>query len=106
MEQLTQEQAIAVYESGEWKDWGDEEIVKFQLYQDRLAVPFDKFHAAVGRVLGRSVWTHEFSSSNHANLIAEYEKRRPAPTFADILALLPQDRVIVVEPPRIDIPPE
>jgi hypothetical protein len=24
---------IAIYDSGEWKDWTDEDIVKFQLYQ-------------------------------------------------------------------------
>ena len=57
MKQLTKEQAIAIFNGGEWKDWSDEEIVKFQLYQDRLCVPFDKFHEAMESVLGRPVWT-------------------------------------------------
>jgi len=38
----------------------DEEIVKFQLFQDCLAIPFDRFHAAIEKVLKRPVYTHEF----------------------------------------------
>ena len=37
MEKLTKEQVINVYNSEEWKNWTDEEIVKFQLFQDKLA---------------------------------------------------------------------
>ena len=94
MEQLTKEQAIAIYEGGEWKDWSDEEIVKFQLFQDCLAVPFDRFHQAIEKVLNRPVWTHEFAFRD--NLIAEYKKERPAPTFEDILNLIPKEKLIVV----------
>ena len=40
------------------------EIVEYQLYHDNLAVPFGRFHAAIEAVLGRSVWTHEFTNSD------------------------------------------
>ena len=95
MEQLTKEQAIAIYEGGEWKDWTPEDIVKFQLYQDRLAIPFDKFHEAIENVLGRSVWTHEFARRDR--LIAEYEGKRPKPTFEDIINLIPTEKRIILE---------
>lgn len=94
MEQLTKEQAIAIYEGGEWKDWSDEEIVKFQLFQDCLAVPFDRFHQAIEKVLDRPVWTHEFAFRD--SLIAEYKKERPAPTFEDIVNLIPKEKLIIV----------
>lgn len=94
MEQLTKEQAIAIYEGGEWKDWSDEEIVKFQLFQDCLAVPFDRFHQAIEKVLDRPVWTHEFAFRD--GLIAEYKKERPAPTFEDIVNLIPKEKLIIV----------
>lgn len=94
MQQLTQEQAIRLYQSGEWKDWTDDEVVKVQLFQDRLCIPFDHFHQAIEKVLDRPVWTHEFAFRD--NLIAEYQKERPAPTFEDILNLIPKDKLIVV----------
>lgn len=94
MQQFTKEQAIAIAESGEWKDWTPEEIVKIQLFQDKLCMPFGVFHAAVESVLGRPVWTHEFA--NVELLRSEYNKERPAPTFAEIVSLLPQDKVIIV----------
>ena len=94
MIQLTQAEAIAIEKSGAWKEWTDEEIVKFQLFQKRLCVPFARFHQAIEKVLRRPVWTHEFA---HADLlIAEYNKERPTPTFDDILGLIPKDKLIIV----------
>lgn len=72
MKQLTKKQAIAFYDSEKWKDWNSEEIVKFQLFQDRLCVPWSLFHKAMNDVLGRPVYTHEFASSNRKNLTKEY----------------------------------
>ena len=98
MKQLTKEQAISVYNSGEWKDWTDEEIVKLQLYQNRLCVPFNVFHRAIGNVLGRGVFTHEFAGdAGHRALIDEYEGKRPAPTFEEIVAMIPPEKLIIVE---------
>ena len=78
--QLTREQAIELAESGIWKEWTDEEIVKLQLYQDCLCMDFSRFHEAVESVLGRSVRTHEFAFAD--GLREEYEGKRGKPSFA------------------------
>jgi len=70
MKQLTKEEAIEFYESGKWKEMSPEELFEFQIQQRYLAVPFDKFHEAAEKALGRSVWTHEFASPK--NLLEEY----------------------------------
>lgn len=93
MKQLTKEQAIAIAEGGEWKDWTDEEIVRFQMYQDRLCVDFSRFHQAVEAVLGRPVFTHEFA---FPRLREEYEGRWPAPTFEEIISLIPAEKLIQI----------
>ena len=94
MKQLTSEQAIAVYNSGEWKNWTDEDIVKFQLFQKMLAVPFSRFYEAMEKVLGRPIWTHEFA--NWSGLVAEYKKERPSPTFDEIISLIPDEKLIIL----------
>lgn len=52
---LTERQAIDLYDSGFWESMTEEERVKFQLFEDRLCMPFPVFHAAVEEVLGRPV---------------------------------------------------
>ncbi len=88
MKQLTKEQAIELAKSGKIDNLTDEEIVKFQLYQSRLAMKFSRFHEAIERVLGRPVFTHEFARADL--LQAEYEKIRPTPTLEEILSLIPE----------------
>ena len=98
MEQLTQEQAIELYDSGVWKNWTDEQVVRFQLFQDRLCVDFARFHEAMEKVLDRPVWTHEFAFRD--SLIEEYLGIRDKPTFEEICNLIPEDKriIIVLEP--------
>ncbi len=62
MRQFNPDEAIAIVDNEEWKDWTDEEIVRFQLFQRLLCVPFDRFQQAIESTLNRSVFTHEFSS--------------------------------------------
>jgi hypothetical protein len=38
--QFTREQAIAMYESGVWKNWTAEQVVRFQMFQERLCMEF------------------------------------------------------------------
>lgn len=99
MKQLTREQAIALYEGGEWRDWTPDEIVRVQLYQDRLCVPFDVFRRSLTHVFGRPVYRHEFASANADNLIREYEGKCRAPTVEEIMALLPQDKLFIINAP-------
>ena len=95
MEQLTREQAIAFHDSGAWQKLDARQRAAFQLGQDKLCMPFAEFHKAVEDALGRPVFTHEFGL-NREGLVSELNKRQPAPTFAQILALLPPDKTVVV----------
>jgi hypothetical protein len=94
MEQLTKEQAIAFYDNRNWEQLTTHERAMFQIEQDLLCIPFDKFHEAVEETLGRPVWTHEFA--NRDRLRAELEGKAKAPSFAQILAMLPPKKTIVI----------
>ena len=99
MKQLNREEALAIYNNKAWENWSDEEIVKFQLYQDRLAIPFDRFHKAIEKVLGRPVWTHEFAIVDLLRL--EFEGVRKKPTLAEIMGQIPKEKLILVVAPSI-----
>lgn len=88
--QLTEEEAIAIADSGHWNDWSDEEIARFQLHQDRLAIPFNRFHEAVTKALGRDVWTHEFAFRQR--LIDELNGLRQSPTLSEVIDLIPAEK--------------
>jgi hypothetical protein len=98
-ETLTEAQAVALYDSGFWKQLSPREIAEFQMFTSRLCMPFEVFHEAIEKTLGRSVWTHDFGL-NQAGLQAELRGELPAPSFAEIFALIPADkRVLVVVTP-------
>lgn len=59
---LTEEQAIRLAETKFWETMTDHDIAKFQLFEDRLCMPFGVFHRAIEKALGRPVWTHEFAT--------------------------------------------
>lgn len=61
MRQLTKEEAIAFSESKVYEGWTDRQIAEFQMEQSKLCVPFDVFHRAIEKALGRPVFTHEFA---------------------------------------------
>ena len=93
-EQLTKEQAMALYESNIWAEWDTEKKVRTQLFQKRLCMPFDKFHEAMEKVLNRPVYTHEFGDRH--KLVLEYLGDRPAPTFQEIIDIIPADKRLIV----------
>lgn len=93
MKHLTKKEAIAFYESNVWKEWTDDQIARFQLFQPLLCVPFSRFHEAVEKVLGRPVYTTEFAT---LNLQKEYLGEKPAPTLEEIINLIPEDKRIVI----------
>lgn len=94
MSALTREQAIKIAESEIWKDMTDDQKVKFQLFEERLCMPFAEFHGAVERVLGRSVWTHEFAAWD--SLKKEYLGEKPAPTFEEIMNQIPAEKRLLI----------
>lgn len=71
---MTKEEALAKADTRWWESATNEEIVRFQLYERRLCMPFGRFHEAIEAVLGRPVFTHEFAMWDA--LQAEYEGRR------------------------------
>ena len=93
--QLTREQAIAFYDGGVWKEMSFEEKTKFQMVQDKLCMPFDVFHEAITKYLGRPVYTHEFGL-NREGLMKEVFEGAPPPTLEEIINLIPEDKRIIL----------
>jgi lysozyme family protein len=96
MKQFTEEEAIAIYNSNVWKDLDNEEIVKLQLFQNRLCMDFGRFHEAMEKVLDRPIWTHEFAKGNCDSLIKEYLGEKDKPSFEDIINLIPEEKRIII----------
>jgi len=71
---FTYEEAIKKVESKWWEGKTAKEILDFQLYEERLCCPFDIFHKAMEKALGRPVFTHEFADQKA--LQEEYEGKR------------------------------
>lgn len=94
MKQFTTEQAIALYHSKVWENWTDEQIVRLQLFQDKLCVSFSVFHKAMEIVLDRPVLIHEFGFRKQ--LIKEYLGIKNKPTFDEILNLIPEYKRLVI----------
>lgn len=93
-DQLTQEQAIKMAESKVWMEWTAEQVVRFQMFQERLCMDFSHFHKCVQEVLGRPVFTHEFAFRDE--LVKEYLGAKETPTFEDILNLIPKEKRLVI----------
>lgn len=93
--QLTEDEAIAFYKSDKWKEMTLDEIAAFQLFQDLLCVPFDKFHEAMEHALGRPVWTHEFAF--HQRMIDEYLGIKGKATMEEIINLIPKEKLIIIK---------
>lgn len=91
---MTEQEAIALAKSGALMDLGVRERVLFQLQQPLLCMDFGQFHGDVQEVLGRPVWTHEFV--NPGALLAELLGDKPAPTWEEILEMVPAEKRIVV----------
>jgi hypothetical protein len=92
---MTREQATALSKTGWWENADAKTIAAFQLKEKLLCMPFDKFHAAVEEALGRTVWAHEFGM-NWNGLQEELQGLREPPTFAEIVGLIPADKVLLV----------
>ncbi|WP_089612446.1 hypothetical protein [Dehalobacterium formicoaceticum] len=73
---MTKEETIAKAESRWYEGKSPQEIVEFQLYEDRLCMPLELYQEAVAKVLGRPVFTHEYKEPE--KLIAEYEAIKAA----------------------------
>jgi hypothetical protein len=95
--------AIALFETRWWESATDDEIVRVQLWTRELCMDFGRFHQAMEAVLGRPVWTHEFAEWGH--LQDEVEGKVAAPSFDEIVAMIPEGKRIVIVIPDPEQPP-
>lgn len=95
MEQLTEEQAISFYENKVYENMSYRQIAEFQIEQDRLCMPFEMFHEAIEKTLGRPVFTHEFAL-NRNGLKKELYGEKESPTFEDVISLIPKEKLILI----------
>jgi len=95
---MTKEEAITLGETKFWEKMTPREIAMFQLFEPLLCMPFEVFHEALEKTLGRPVFTHELGL-NYAGLKLEIMGNTPAPSLDEILNLIPADkRVVLVIP--------
>lgn len=94
-QEITEAEAIALAESGFWREMPAREIAEFQMFTPRLCMPFDVFRKAMEDALGRPVWTHEFA---FPDIRAELLGNKPAPTWEEIVGLIPEDKRIIIDP--------
>ena len=95
MKQLTREQAIELAKSKVYENWTNEEIVRFQLFQEKLCMDFSRFHEALEKVLDRPVFTHEIAM-NYDGIVSEFLGEKDSPTFEEIIELIPKDKRVVI----------
>ena len=92
---MTREQAVALFNSKFWEEMSDREKATFQLFEERLCMPFEVFHEAMEKTLGRPIFTHEFGL-NAEGLKAELLGERDAPSLEEIINLIPEEKRILV----------
>ena len=83
-----------MYDDKWWEPLSHRERALFQLWTPLLTMPFGVFHKAVEETLGRSVMTIEFV--NVEGLKRELLGQKLAPTSEEIMALIPEDKRILV----------
>jgi len=98
MIQLTKEQAIRFYENKFYEGMSHTDIFKFQLWQEKLCMPWGVFHEAAEKALNRPVFTHEFAYPD--NLKKEFLGEKDAPTFDEIIELIPAEKRIILSVPQ------
>jgi len=95
MKQLTKEQAIAFAKNKCYEDMTYRQIAEFQIEQDKLCIPFNVFHEAIEKTLGRPVFTHEFAFREE--LRKELYGEKEPPTFKEICNLIPEEKLILLK---------
>ena len=92
---MTREEAIGLLNTKWWEGMSHRDIVMFQLFVDRLCIPFDIFHEALEKALGRPVWTHELGL-NAEGLKKELLGEKEPPTMREIMELIPEEKRIII----------
>ena len=85
--------ASALAKTKWWEGRTAREIATYGVLIRELCIPFDLLHKSVEEALGRPVWTHEFASER---LYDELLGNVSAPTFDDVLKLIPEDKLALI----------
>ncbi|HLE17638.1 MAG TPA: hypothetical protein VI728_05050 [Syntrophales bacterium] len=92
---MTKGEAIKLMDTKFWETMTLKERAMFQMFEKRLCMPFDVFHEAVEKTLGRPVLTHEFGL-NWEGIQKELLGDTPAPTMKDIINMIPAEKRMIV----------
>lgn len=93
---MTKAQALALFHSSFWLELSAYDRAKFQLFEDRLCMPFGVFHEALEEALDRPVMTHELGL-NRDGLQRELLGIDPMPSMDDIINLIPDEKRIIIQ---------
>jgi len=92
---IGQHNAIALAECKWWQGKTYKELANFQMNVAELTMPFDIFHEAIEKTLGRPVYTHEFGF-NPEGLRAELAGEQHRPCLREIIEMIPEDKGIII----------
>ena len=92
---MTKEDAVKLAESNFWESMSYKERAIFQINEPKLCMPFDVFHEAVEKTLGRPVYTHEFGL-NYEGIKSEIMNGAPPPTMEEIINMIPKEKRLLV----------
>jgi len=97
VKQLTKEQAMAFFDSKIWEteNWSYRQIAEFQMFQEKISMPFDVFHEAVEKSLKRPVYIHEFGL-NVEGLKKELLGEKEPPTLDEIINMIPKEKRMLI----------
>jgi len=92
---MTREEAISLSESKFWEGMTLRERAVFQINVPLLCMPFEVFHEAVEKTIGRPVFTHEFGL-NYEGIKNEIMNGAPPPTMEEIINMIPEEKRAIV----------
>jgi hypothetical protein len=92
---IGREAALALIDKKWWEGKSSRDIAEFQMLTAELCMPFGDFHKAIEEAVGRPIFTHEFGM-NWDGIVAELFDGAPAPSFDEILEMIPADKRIVI----------
>lgn len=89
---MTRDEAIGLAETKWWEGMLLKEAAILQLHEEKLCMPFDKFHEGIEIALGRPVWTHEFAKPALLKEELEGVTSAPRSPFESLGEVLDTDR--------------
>lgn len=88
--------AIALAATKWWEGKPARDVALFALQTRELCLPMDELYRAFHDALGRPVYTHEIALDAEG-LRLELLGERDAPSFDEIVNLIPEDKRIVIQ---------